>query len=114
MEAAVGMDWKMIQSSSSAPQYGRGSRVLSSAFESVVRVDCPPSHLVVTDVNALTDYVASVADRYQAQVDVPWSEVVNRVHELASTALSRNGELTSQHRSGRLRLSLKGAPYRRM
>jgi hypothetical protein len=67
--------------------------LLSSTFESVVHVDCPPSHLVVTDVNALSDYVASVADPYQAQVDVPWSEVVNRVHELAGPAMSRDGEL---------------------
>jgi hypothetical protein len=70
-----------------------GAALLSSAFESVVRVDCPPSHLVVTDVNVLTDYLASVADPYQVQVDIPWSEVVNRVHELAGTAMSRDGEL---------------------
>lgn len=93
VEAAVGTDWKMIQSSAQHFNMEGGAALLSSAFESVVRVDCPPSHLVVTDVNALTDYVASVADPYQAQVDVPWSEVVDRVHELASTAMSRDGEL---------------------
>ena len=93
MEAAVGTGWKMIQSSAQHFNLEGGAAVLASAFESVVRVDCPPSHLVVTDVNALTDYVASVADPYEAQVDVPWSWVVNRVHELASTAMSREGEL---------------------
>jgi hypothetical protein len=56
-------------------------------------LDCPPSHLLVTDINALTDYVASVADPYQAQVDIPWSEVVNRVHELVSEAITGTGQL---------------------
>jgi SAM-dependent methyltransferase len=93
VEAAVGTGWKMIQSSAQHFNLEGGAALLASAFESVVRVDCPPSHLVVTDVNTLTDYVASVADPYEAQVDVPWSEVVNRVHELASTAMSRDGEL---------------------
>ncbi len=93
VEAAVGTGWRMIQSSAQHFNMEGGAALLSSAFESVVRVDCPPSHLVVTDVNALTDYVASVADAYQVQVDIPWSEVVNRVHELAGTAMSRDGEL---------------------
>jgi len=93
VEDAVGTDWKMIQSSARHFNLEGGAASLSSAFESVVRVDCPPSQLVVTDVNAVTDYVASVADAYQAQVDLPWSEVVIRVHELARTAMSRDGEL---------------------
>jgi SAM-dependent methyltransferase len=93
VEAAVGTGWRMIQSSAQHFNMEGGAALLSSAFESVVRVDCPPSHLVVTDVNALTDYVTSVADAYQAQVGLPWSEVVNRVHELAGTAMSRDGEL---------------------
>ena len=93
VEAAVGTSWKMIQPSAQHFNMEGGAALLSSAFESVERVDCPPSHLVVTDVNALTDYVASVADPYRAQVDIPWSEVVSRVHELAVTAMSREGEL---------------------
>jgi hypothetical protein len=83
----------MIQSSAQHFNLEGGAALLSSAFESVVRLDCPPSHLVVTNVNALTDYVASVADPYEAQLDVPWSEVVHRVSELASAAMSRDGEL---------------------
>jgi hypothetical protein len=47
----------------------------------------------VTDVDALVEYVASVADHYEDQVDVPWAEVVRRVHDLASAALSAYGEL---------------------
>jgi SAM-dependent methyltransferase len=93
VEAAVGTGWRMIQSSAQHFNLEGGAALLSSAFESVVRLDCPPSHLVVTNVNVLTDYVASVADPYETQLDVPWSEVVHRVSELASAAMSRDGEL---------------------
>ena len=70
-----------------------GAALLLSTFESVVRRDCPPSDLVVTDMDAVVDYVASVADNYEGQVDVPWAEVVRRVRDLASAAMSRDGEL---------------------
>jgi SAM-dependent methyltransferase len=93
VEAAVGTGWRMIQPSAQNFNLEDGDAVLSSAFGSVVRVDCPASHLVVTDVNVVTDYVASVADPYEAQVDVAWSEVVNRVSELAAAAISRDGVL---------------------
>jgi SAM-dependent methyltransferase len=93
VEAAVGTDWRMLRPSAQRFSLEGGATLLSSAFESVVRLDCPPSDLVVTDIDALTDYVASVGDNYETQVDIPWSEVVNRVHKLASAAMSRDGEL---------------------
>jgi hypothetical protein len=93
VEAAVGTDWRMLRPSAERFSMEGGAALLSSVFESVVRWDCPPSHLVVTDVDALSSYVASVADHYETQVDVPWSEVVSRVHELASAALARDGAL---------------------
>jgi aminoglycoside phosphotransferase len=52
-----------------------------------------PSDLVVTDVDALVEYVASVGDHYEAQIDIPWAEVVSRFHDLASAAMSTDGEL---------------------
>ena len=93
VEAAVGSDWRMLRPADQRFSMEGGAALLSSAFESVVRVDCPPSDLVVTDVDALAEYVASVADHYEDQVDVPWEEVVRRVHDLASAALSTDGEL---------------------
>lgn len=48
---------------------------------------------MVTDVDALVEYVTSVADHYEGQVDTPWAEVVRRVHDLATAAMSRDGEL---------------------
>ncbi len=93
VEAAVGTDWRMLRPSDQRFSMESGAAPLSSAFESVLRLDCPPSHLVVTDVGAVAEYVASVADHYESEVDIPWADVVRRVHELASAAVSADGEL---------------------
>lgn len=68
-----------------------GAAQLSTAFDSVERVDCPPSDLIATDLDALTDYVASVADHYEPEVAGPWTDVVARVRELAGAELARTG-----------------------
>jgi SAM-dependent methyltransferase len=93
VEAAVGSDWKMLRPADERFSMENGTQLLSSAFESVVRVDCPSTHLVVTDVYALAQYVASVADHYESQVDIPWSTVTSRVYELANEAMASNGQL---------------------
>jgi SAM-dependent methyltransferase len=93
VEAAVGTDWKMLRPADQRFSLENGGELLSGAFDSVVRVDCPPSELLVSDVDALGDYVASVADHYEAQVAIPWTEVVRRVRELAGAAVATNGAL---------------------
>lgn len=93
VEAAVGTDWRMLRPSDQRFSMESGAAVLSSVFESVIRFDCPPGHLVVTDVGALDQYVASVADHYESEVDVPWAEVVRRVHELATDVIASDGAL---------------------
>jgi hypothetical protein len=49
--------------------------------------------MVVTDMDALTDYVASVADHYEAECGRPWADVVDRVRALADVTRSSEGEL---------------------
>jgi SAM-dependent methyltransferase len=93
VEASVNTDWRMLRPADQRFSMEGGAAILSSAFESVVRVDCPTSDLVVTDVEALVEYVASVGDLYEAQIDIPWAEVVSRFHDLASAAMSTDGEL---------------------
>jgi SAM-dependent methyltransferase len=93
VEAAVGTDWRMLRPADERFSMEGGAALLSSSFGSVIRLDCPPSHLVVTDVDAVVGYVASVADHYEAQVTVPWAEVVRRVHDLADAAIAADGAL---------------------
>ena len=70
-----------------------GGELLTAAFASVTRVDCPPSGVVIADIDTLTDYVASIADHYEDEVEPPWTEVVDRVRELADATMARQGEL---------------------
>jgi hypothetical protein len=44
--------------------------------------------VVVTDLDAVVGYVASVGDHYEAEVDRPWSDVVDRVGELVAATLA--------------------------
>jgi SAM-dependent methyltransferase len=93
VEAAVGSDWEMRRPADQRFCLENGTALLSEVFDSVVRLDCPPSHLVVDDVDAVAAYVASVADHYEAEVDVPWAEVVHRVRDLTAAAMAGEGEL---------------------
>jgi SAM-dependent methyltransferase len=93
VEDAVGTGWAMVRPADLRFSLENGADLLSSSFQTVTRVDCPPSQIVVTDIDALADYVASVADHYEAEVEPPWADVVERVRDLAGAALSSEGEL---------------------
>lgn len=93
VEAAVGTGWQMVRPADTQFSLENGAERLGTAFESVARVDCPPSALIVDDADALANYVASTADHYESEIDRPWSEVVDRVRELATTAMAESGEL---------------------
>lgn len=93
VEQAVGTGWTMVRPAEARFSLENGAPQLSDAFSSVERVDCPSSAVVVTDVGALADYVASVADHYERVVDVPWPDVVARVRSAAARAISDHGAI---------------------
>ncbi len=93
MERAVGTGWKMWRPVDEYFSLERGAAHLRTAFDSVTRVDCPSSDVVVTDLDAFTDYVASIDDHYEAEVGVPWPDVVRRARALANEAMEPTGEL---------------------
>ena len=69
-----------------------GAAQLQVAFDSVTRVDCPASAVVVTDLAAFTDYVDSIGDHYETEGGVPWPDVVRRARALADEAMGPIGE----------------------
>ena len=93
VEEAVGDGWRMRRPAEDHFSLENGGDQLRSAFESVERVDCPPSDVVVTDLDLLTDYIASVADHYESQVAKPWAAVVEQARRLAAPRLDDAGEL---------------------
>ncbi len=93
MERAVGTGWKMWRPVDECFSLENGVRQMRTAFESVTRVDCPASDVVVIDLDAFTDYVDSIADHYEAEVGVPWVDVVQRARTLAAEAMEPTGEM---------------------
>jgi SAM-dependent methyltransferase len=93
VEGAAGGGWKMVRPSDQHFSLETGAEPLARGFASVERVDCPPSALVVSDADAIADYVASTGDHYQETLDRPWSDVVEGVRERAAAAIAADGEL---------------------
>jgi SAM-dependent methyltransferase len=100
VEQAVGTDWQMRRPADQRFSLENGAAQLSSSFSEVTRMDCPESSLIVTDPEAVADYVASVADHYQPEVDIEWAEVVRRVRVQAQEALDADGELRFSAQGG--------------
>ncbi len=92
MERAVGTGWAMRRPVDDYFSLESGTAQLRVAFDSVIRVDCPASEVVVTDLDALTDYVDSIGDHYEAEAGVPWGEVVGRARALAVASMESAGE----------------------
>ena len=93
VEAAVGTDWRMRRPAEDHFGLENGSDKLSGAFRLVERHDCPPSDVLVTDLDLLVDYIASVGDHYEAEVGMPWATIVERVRTIAAAELDRAGQL---------------------
>ncbi len=93
VEEAVDTGWRMLRPAEQAFSLENGLEQLTGAFSIVERVHCPPSDVIVTDVDLLADYIASVEDHYSSEVPLPWDEVVQQARALAATAMQTNGEL---------------------
>lgn len=93
VEAAVGTGWQMQRPAEQHFSLENGHAKLSSAFTTVARIHCPPSDVVVTDLELLAAYVESVDDHYSREVPLPWPAVVARAHELAAAAAAETGSL---------------------
>lgn len=93
VEEAVGGGRRLQRPADSHFSLENGAAQLASTFATVERVDCPPSDVVVTDVDAFAGYVASTADHYQDHVDVAWSTVVERARSRCAQLVSEEGAL---------------------
>jgi SAM-dependent methyltransferase len=83
--------WEMRNPSTHAFSLDNGAEQLAAGFDviDVVRPDTAP--VVLTDASIAADYVASVADHYQDEVDRPWAEVVASVRDAVQAVIDRDG-----------------------
>ncbi|MHB8449426.1 MAG: class I SAM-dependent methyltransferase [Mycobacteriales bacterium] len=90
--AATNPGWRMLDWATQSFSLENGAAQLGTAFASVSCVRPAESGpVVVRDAAVIADYVASVADHYQDQVDRPWSEVVAEVRRKAQAVIDRDG-----------------------
>jgi hypothetical protein len=82
----------MIDWATRAFSLDEGMTILRTAFDSVTCVRPPVrSEVVITDPGVVSDYVASVADAYQHQVEVPWDEIVEQTRQSVQIIIDREG-----------------------
>ena len=93
LEAAVGTGWRIIRPADRHFSLETGASKLSGAFETVRRVDCPASEVVINDLDVLAGYWRSLATNYEPEVGQPWNDVVERALQLAKKATDDRGEL---------------------
>lgn len=98
VEATAGQGrpgWEMRTPSTHAFSLDNGGAQLRVAFDSVRCVrpqDVVP--VTLTDASIAADYVASVADHYQHQVERPWSELVADVGREVQRIIDTEGAFT--------------------
>jgi SAM-dependent methyltransferase len=80
-----------------------GPAQLEVAFDEVRCVrPAEASRVVVRDAKIVADYVASVADHYQGQVQCPWPEVVERVRREVQRVIDEEGAFVTSGDVGAL------------
>ena len=100
VESVVGTGWRMERPSNLRFSMENGADQLRAGFDVVETHWAPDVTFHVTDADAFADYVASVADPYAEQVDVPWDEVVDECRRRVGAIIERDGELPILARLG--------------
>jgi SAM-dependent methyltransferase len=84
--------WRMLDPATRAFSLENGAAQLEVAFG---RVHCvrpaAPGQMVIREAAVIADYVASVADYYQAEVVCEWSSIVEAVHSSADRIIKEHG-----------------------
>jgi len=93
VEGVVGHGWRWRRSSEVAFSLENGADQLNAAFDEVERVDCPDSVVHITDAHALGDYLRSVADTYDGQVNswTTWERVVEDCQRQVAAVVQSEG-----------------------
>jgi SAM-dependent methyltransferase len=97
--ATPGWEWR--NPSTHAFSLDNGAAQLDAAFASVTLVrpdDVAP--VAVRDAEIVADYVASVRDHYQREVDRPWTEIVAEVRTEVEAIIAREGAFVVAADSG--------------
>ena len=102
VEAVVGNGWRWGRVSSDIFSMENGAEQLAVAFDSVERMDYPPTVVHVVDADLLADYVWSCADPWADDVRewIEWDDVIEECRRRARAAIERDGSFDIELRGG--------------
>lgn len=84
--------WEMQSQATHGFSLENGHHALGASFSAVacVRPDSPPA-VALTDPSLAAEYVASMGDGYEHEVNRPWDEVVEHVRRAVQDGIDSNG-----------------------
>jgi len=91
VEAAAGQGWRWRRPTDVAFSLENGFEQLRTHFRQVDRVLCPPGVVKVTDVDAVADYLRSVGDLYEDEIEGSWEDLVQRSAAEVSRVIEAEG-----------------------
>jgi SAM-dependent methyltransferase len=93
VEDVVGGGWRWGAPAETVFSMENGADQLRAGFDVVETVHAPSTTFFVTDADAFADYVGSVADPYEAETGLIWSDVVEECRRRAAAVIDRDGAL---------------------
>jgi len=100
VEEVVGNGWQWKPPSDVEFSMENGAAQLAVAFDVVERHDYEPTVAHVVDADLVTDYVASVADPYEAETGLDWSAVAAECGRRAAAVIAERGSFDIVLRGG--------------
>jgi SAM-dependent methyltransferase len=91
VEEQVGQGWQWRRPSAVAFSLENGMEQMRIAFSQIELIRCPPSVVSVTDSDVLADYLRSVGDTYEHEIEGTWEDLVLRCRAKVGLAIRDNG-----------------------
>jgi SAM-dependent methyltransferase len=93
-------EWEMRNPATHAFSLDNGAAQLAVAFETVDCVRTDAAAVSLDDAGVLADYVASVADHYEHEINRPWADVVSDVRAAVQEVIDRDGRFVVKGETG--------------
>jgi SAM-dependent methyltransferase len=94
VEEAAGHGWRWRRPAAVAFSLENGREQLRTGFTHVDRIPCPSGVVKVTDVEAVADYLRSVGDVFEDEIEGSWEDLVRRCTERVTQVMAAEGVFT--------------------
>jgi SAM-dependent methyltransferase len=91
IEDVVGGGWRWQRVSDVTFSLENGEEQLRVGFDDVQLVRCPDGVVLVTDADAVADYLRSMADHYEGTIEGSWEKVVEECRRRVAAVIESEG-----------------------